>query len=1070
MALVVVLALIVLLTAAVLAFFVQASSSRQTEASRAHRTEADILARSGCDYVVAQFLQEIANPANSSADVVGTTTIYSPIANTNAVPQRNLSASISPGDTNFFNLNRQSVAASDTNASGDNTATPAANGRLVTTNQWNKPLLLGAGFSTNQLPSWVYVTASGGLTNAASTKVIGRFAYNVYDLGGMLNVNAAGYPGNLPFTPQQLAGLKGTLAGADLTQLPGLSQAAIDQLIAFRNPGAPASVAAYTNCVADSARSGFLSSVVTNAAGVISFTNNYFSSRQDLLRYAATQNTNLTIALPHLTHFSRSMNAPSWKPEAPAVSPTNPNIPAVCFPGPATITHYRDDGTSETYPAKAGDSLIQRRFSLKKLAWLTYNGPASGIPENAIRACFGLHWNPTEYRWEYVGDSGGDNPQLSVKMLNEVAVANREPNFFELLQAGILEGSTGVSYRITGIATGYDPAKDNYYGNVALDGNKTLQILRIGANIIDCADSDNYPTIIGLGSGDPLVGGGAYEVAGIEDLPYFYAISKKGLRQTEDTGNTPKDKRLVNGDLVMAPVLFNPHRAPATATTPGPGKVQVNVSGTLRTVKWGTGKILFYNPNKSLSGLPPIDIQAASFSDFRDGPKPMRNGGANNALANVVPYVTPPPDGTEDYDIQVFKIYSYTSGLPYQYDSSLPVDGTQNKFRNAVFRATIDSFIVRLQYLVSDGSRLKTYSVFAGNEALPITGWQGGETDGQAPEGYVTDFGRSDNSGGGINQRDLKGTEYGVLLDPRANRFGPLRGRWRNIDEAPFLVKPTQDASELRGWFSALWAEAGKQTPIVSSGDTIPVNAIDSDGVIRPSDGWLGGGSANPYRALDTSVPANNDRRPVILQRPFESVGELSYVFRDAPWKSLSFFDASSGDAGLLDLFTLADEPAVTAGRVDLNSRQVFVRQALLAGTAQAPDESAPLPGTAPATLAAALHSYSYDSGGNVITTAMKNRADLSRFMSDQSGSVDAAGLNSIKWRRESIVRTLAGSSNDRTWTFFIDVVAQTGGFRSNGTSATDFIVRGEQHYWVSVAIDRYSGKIVDRQTEVVHE
>ena len=51
-----------------------------------------------------------------------------------------------------------------------------------------------------------------------------------------------------------------------------------------------------------------------------------------------------------------------------------------------------------------------------------------------------------------------------------------------------------------------------------------------------------------------------------------------------------------------------------------------------------------------------------------------------------------------------------------------------------------------------------------------------------------------------------------------------------------------------------------------------------------------------------------------------------------------------------------------------------------------------------------------------------------------------------------------------------IDVVAQTGRFPSNAKTAADFAVEGEQRYWVHVAIDRYTGKILDRQIEEVKE
>jgi hypothetical protein len=34
----------------------------------------------------------------------------------------------------------------------------------------------------------------------------------------------------------------------------------------------------------------------------------------------------------------------------------------------------------------------------------------------------------------------------------------------------------------------------------------------------------------------------------------------------------------------------------------------------------------------------------------------------------------------------------------------------------------------------------------------------------------------------------------------------------------------------------------------------------------------------------------------------------------------------------------------------------------------------------------------------------------------------------------------------------------------------SDFIVEGEQRYWVHVAIDRFTGQVLDRQIEVVNE
>jgi hypothetical protein len=51
-----------------------------------------------------------------------------------------------------------------------------------------------------------------------------------------------------------------------------------------------------------------------------------------------------------------------------------------------------------------------------------------------------------------------------------------------------------------------------------------------------------------------------------------------------------------------------------------------------------------------------------------------------------------------------------------------------------------------------------------------------------------------------------------------------------------------------------------------------------------------------------------------------------------------------------------------------------------------------------------------------------------------------------------------------------IDVIAQSGRYPPNAKSLAGFIVEGEHHYWVHVAIDRLTGQIIDKQIEVVTE
>ena len=74
--------------------------------------------------------------------------------------------------------------------------------------------------------------------------------------------------------------------------------------------------------------------------------------------------------------------------------------------------------------------------------------------------------------------------------------------------------------------------------------------------------------------------------------------------------------------------------------------------------------------------------------------------------------------------------------------------------------------------------------------------------------------------------------------------------------------------------------------------------------------------------------------------------------------------------------------------------------------------------------------------------------------------------------------------AQSRVWNWVIDVVAWCGHYKPNATNLqNDFVVEREQHYWVhppsvaaategeaGVAIDRYTGQVLDKQIELVNE
>ena len=51
-----------------------------------------------------------------------------------------------------------------------------------------------------------------------------------------------------------------------------------------------------------------------------------------------------------------------------------------------------------------------------------------------------------------------------------------------------------------------------------------------------------------------------------------------------------------------------------------------------------------------------------------------------------------------------------------------------------------------------------------------------------------------------------------------------------------------------------------------------------------------------------------------------------------------------------------------------------------------------------------------------------------------------------------------------------IDVIAQSGAYPPGQINLANFVVQGEQRYWVHVAIDRFTGQVIGKQIEVVNE
>ena len=303
-----------------------------------------------------------------------------------------------------------------------------------------------------------------------------------------------------------------------------------------------------------------------------------------------------------------------------------------------------------------------------------------------------------------------------------------------------------------------------------------------------------------------------------------------------------------------------------------------------------------------------------------------------------------------------------------------------------------------------------------------------------------------------------------------------------------------------------------------------PIFYSDADGVVRRASGGnvdLNGTSASTTTGLPMAFPVGStdpgysgttasqmDSRPSILNRPFRSVAELGYVYSGTPWKNLDFFLPESGDSALLDVFCVNDNSdgnGLTAGQVNLNTHQVPVLQAILAQAAKDQwNDANVIPGGASAqaqqlaqllvkrTVTAPTSGPNAGNGpqplqnvsdlvGRWIKTAflptggIDGSKSYDGFAQDLAAFLDATAtsnqqMHNIQRFGESAVRALSNAGQTRVWNLMFDIVAQTGRFGTQATTLDQFTVEGEQHYWVHVAIDRYTGQILDKQVEVVKE
>jgi hypothetical protein len=1247
-ALVIILAFVVLLAVLVLAFFSRAALNRQISNASANQTKAEILARSAIDVILGDLRQEMAQ--GSTVTITNGPTIYYPLSPADMLPARSGNPAF-VGATNdpIPNLIRRSVRndplatrfGSVSASAANSSENPSANGRTISRSRWNahyliprlnpgSPAIDPTPVAEFVAPDWVMVGTNGPINiSAPDSTVIGRFAFAIYDEGGLLDVNVAGYPAGLetyPSAATNVISLKGSAGFADL-EMVGVTNA--DNLVGWRNYatvqpagtlGAYAfdasALSNYAAFLTSPTNSGFVNVATNSVAGR---TDQRFSSRQALLRFQRATGLSQD-ALQFLGTHSRTLEQPSFRPDPER--PKNTAVPVRTGAG----GNGRFFGGNDSYdPTGAlpdqinpyllavrdaeGNPVLRQRFPLSRLALveqahlaLLGGGTVPSELADDIRQYFGLVWDSANARWNYQSPSGTATVSR-IATLAEVATLDREPDFFEVLKAAIECGSLGKQHGgndgegSPSRYTRFDASTRPYEGR---DGFIDLQIFAIGANLIDQWDTDSYPTRIQSAAG-PASAPPARLTCGIENIPTlagamtaWYRLFRLEPGDIDPGLQPPAPEAGGNGmpyesAVLIQPIIWNPNAPDSRVSPPNvPTEFQVQMGGINSFQSDTDGTALSMDRPRVRSswwedlntvtdvsrGTPEVTSYPVPTGVFFQYPQAVVNPASNWVRFSYVPgaFAEPYRLQSENYppgsNASADPAGTMTIGDPQELNE---VGASANAIGFYAGRAWTGPVASRHPDAAANASvffRSLSSGRVGANAAMRLQ-YRNPYGIGPAYLTYkVIDF-MSMNSqwysivdadpvfaGGDVTQTPInRGFQTFLLTDPRTSRWGvtTLSGapaHWQGAlptgvtlppattlipsvypfpqgkTLSPDGVSATGISYRMQGDLQGSvpkasgWRFFGGNTGRQNVGD-VAVNRrdgnvsspvpggkfyyTDPDGILRRADGALFDASNGDGLSLRT---ANFPSRPVVLNRPFRSVAEMGYAFRDTPWKSLDFSHPESGDAALLDAFCLAeidtdDDIPRVAGRVNLNTRQPAVLAALISGVSKA--EGGLLSDAEALAAATRLVEWTGDTNsvyqGVFSRGPLRNRSELvGKFLTTTGAGItgipdfsadlpnidgtlaysgySAALTNSvfatqsdvaIKRRHESVIRALADSGQVRTWNLLIDVVAQTGRFsQSAGADLSRFIVEGERRYWVHVAIDRFTGEVISKDVELV--
>jgi hypothetical protein len=969
---------------------------------------------------------------------------------------------------------------------------------------WSAPRLLDSSVSFDQsnTPDRIYVCRNGknpvSLDNSNKLDslstgmnpqfVIGRFAYNLYDTSGLLDINAAGQPTGYP--SKERVGEKGSLIMADLASLPEMNAESVSKL------------------------------------------------RPDSLPDSA---------LSRLTHFSRDLDAPSWHPH-----PDRPRVKREAGKGgnDGYGQDLVLNPDLAVFDPNRKRPFLPRRFPLERIKWLEISN--AGVPLDAAKAerYFGL--KGTGGGWEYVHarsdgrmyslqDLPADREAKFFEILRATVLvgslgrqfaARAHDDADQLLPAhqlpkggiGGVDASVNLNIMELGACLIDQYDADSYPTAIAMTGGSRPYLV---------FGKEDVPYLTRL-SAIPYRGSKTFRIRVYSEVrdpadPQKFII-------------LPASTEVYEAAMVMQPMLWRPHQV--VEKYDGPSEIGVRP----QHVDQGGGSMFYLTSGWRVpGGNDPPTPNRGSAGDYRYWGGPNYRATEPEFFPKTftgAEYL----DVTVALSSTAFRepqsVHSPAHGAIAGYSVGRTATPTPVRSGDLRWNGLPTSFNEVSGFLVGHAITARIESGAAGQSRLQVGYFRGGPIEVmmeyRGPDNgwhpyQMANFTYKSNWGHPYLKADPEWQTEAIhwssyLIDPRTARFGGLATvlagglnpkSWTSLD--PLMTWPEGSAlgfgKTRAGGVRPGWTVPAANTGWSFNGDVdyfSPYNPagvaennkvarsgkntfayMDPDDVRRPgvaaNNEYESGADGNPLsrRAAMSSTgslsltSSSLAGRPRILNRPFRSVAELAYSFRGTPWRDVDFLNPSSSDSGLLDVFSVYENPdedkvddpnpPVVAGRVNLNSAGVDVIAALLSGAAL--DEDLYFAPALAKDLAKDVHQWirSTESGKGPFTSkvgmvgsSVPNES-ATGLVYEMSNKLTKAVDRSINDRREFAVRALSGGTTVQAWDFLLDLVVQTGRLLPSAAALDQFLASAEKRHWVHFAIDRPTGQVLDVQCEPVN-